>query len=152
MKAKGRPDEETAFLNVDLDIWAAYDLTPLVRAFGPHVSDMFTGAAQAEEGGYQTHLELLVGELDPWNPDVAIQTFVRLIDGLPPDAKRLWDGANLRNFDIGIQGGVTPRAFQLSVCPDTLAAVSRLNANIALTVYAVDLADLQRQRRRGGRG
>jgi hypothetical protein len=105
MKTTGLRDEETTFLNVDLDMWAAYDLAPLVAALGAHVSDMFTGAVQVEEGAYQTHLELATGEREPWNPDAAIQTFVRLIEGLPPAARRLWDGANLRNFEIGIQSG-----------------------------------------------
>jgi len=151
MKTTGLRDEETPFLNVDLDIWAAYDLAPLVAALGTHVSEMFTGAVQVEEGAYQTHLELATGEREPWNPDSAIQTFVRLIEELPPAARRLWDGANLRNFDIGIQGGVTPRAFEFSLLPETLAAVSRLKANVALTVYAVDGAHLQRQQRRGAK-
>ena len=48
MKTTGRRDDETTFLNVDLDVWAAYDLVPLVEAFGSHVSDMFTGAAEVE--------------------------------------------------------------------------------------------------------
>jgi hypothetical protein len=151
MKTPGRCDDETTFLNVDLDVWAACDLAPFVEALGDHVSDMFTGAAQVEEGAYQTHLELAIEER-PGNPDAAIQAFAKLIDELPPAAKRLWDEANLRNFDIGIQGGVTPRAFQFSLHPDTLAAASRLKANIALTVYSVDVAHLQRQQRRRAKG
>jgi hypothetical protein len=152
MKTTGRRDDETTFLNVDLDVWAAYDLAPLVEAFGPHVSDMFTGAAEVEEGAYQTHLELALAKRDPWNPDSAIQAFVRLIEGLPPAAKRLWDEANLRVFDVGIQGGVTPRAFQFSLRPDTLAAASRLKANVALTIYGLDVAYLQRRQRQRERG
>ncbi len=152
MKTTGRPDDETTFLNVDLDVWASYDLAPLVEALGPHVSDMFTGSAEVDEGAFQTHLELAIGERDPWNPDAAIQAFVRLIDGLSPAAKRLWDEANVRNFDVGIQGGLTPPAFQFSLRPDTLAAASRLGASIALTVYSVDTAYLQRQERRRAKG
>lgn len=152
IKTTGRLDEETTFLNVDLDLWAAYDLAPLVGAFGPHVSDMFTGAAEVEEGAFQTHLELAIGERNPWNPDAAIQAFVRLVDGLAPTARRLWDEANVRNFDIGIQGGLTPRAFQFSLRPETMAAASRLKASVALTVYAVDVAYLQRQQRRRAKG
>ena len=150
MKTTGQRDDETTFLNVDLDIWAGYDLAPLVEAFGSHVSDMFTGTAEVpgEEGSFQTHLELAIEEREPWSPDAAIQAFVRLIDDLPPAARRLWDEANLRNFDIGIQGGVTPRAFQFSLRPDTLAAASRLKANVALTVYSVDVEHPQRQQRR----
>ena len=86
------------------------------------------------------------------SPDATIQAFVALIEGLPPAVKRLWDDANLRNFDIGIRGGVTPLAFQFSLHADTLAAVSRLKANIALTIYAVDVAYLQRRQRRQTRG
>ncbi len=116
MKTPGRCDDETTFLNVDLDIWAAYDLAPFVEALGEHVSDMFTGAAQVEEGAYQTHLELAIEERSG-NPDAAIQAFAKLIDELPPAAKRQWDEANLRNFDIGIQGGVTPARFSLRCIP-----------------------------------
>ena len=150
--ATKRQDDETTFLNVDLDVWAPHDLAPFVEALGHHVSDMFTGAAPAQEGAYQTHLELAMAERSPWTPDAAIQAFARLIDGLAPGAKHLWDQANLRVFDIGLQGGVRPQAFQFSLRPETLAAVSRLEANVALTVYAVDVAHLQRRQRRRGKG
>src|SRR5437764_1413692 len=93
-----------------------------------------------------------LGERTHWSPDAAIQAFASLIYELPPGAKHLWDEANLRVFDIGIQGGVRPRAFQFSLRPETLAAVSRLKANVALTVYAVDVAYLQRQQRRRAKG
>jgi hypothetical protein len=152
MKTAGPGYDETTFINVDLDIWAAHDLAPLVEAIGPRVSDLWTGAAEVEEGAFQTHLELAIEERNPWSPDAAIRAFVGLIDGLSPSARRLWDEANVRNFDIGIQGGVTPRAFQFSLSPDTLAAASRLKASVALTVYAVDVAYLQRQQRRRAKG
>jgi hypothetical protein len=34
---------ETAFLNVDLDLWSRHSLEPLVRALGPAVIELFAG-------------------------------------------------------------------------------------------------------------
>jgi hypothetical protein len=125
----------TQFLNVDLDIEAPIDLAPLVAALGDSVLELYTGPA---EDGFQTHLELADDTGQPASADLAIRTFVRLLSQLAPDKKQLWEQATRRDFNIGIQGGRTPPAFELTLPPEVLAASARLGARIVITVYAVD--------------
>jgi hypothetical protein len=139
------PEAEAAFLNVDLDVEAPYDLAPFVEALGERVFDLHTGPLGA---GFQTHLELSGEAIMPEDAETALQGFVALLTRLAPDAKRLWDGATKRDLNIGIQGGTKPHAFETVLLPETLAAVARLGARVLMTVYAVDFEHLERQQRR----
>jgi len=137
---KRRSIEATCFLNVDLDVVGPHDLSPLVRALAPHVFDLHTGPADV---GYQTHLEL--ARHPPGkrrDPEATIDRFVELLASAPPRARRLWTSATRRDFNIGIQGGAEPRAFEFALAPDTLKAVARLGARVVVTVYAVDPTSL----------
>lgn len=127
--------EESSFLNVDLDVEASFDLAPLVEALGDRVSNMYTGPGAA---GFETHLELSGELVMPASADVAIRGFVTLLTALPSSARKLWDDATKREFNIGIQGGVTPRAFELALDAATIADIARLGARIGVTVYAFD--------------
>jgi hypothetical protein len=139
------PEAEASFRNVDLDVEAPYDLAPFVDALGEHVFDLHTGPLGT---GFQAHLELSGEAIMPKDAETAIQGFVALLTHLAPDAKRLWDGATKRDFNIGIQGGATPHAFETALLPQTLAAVAGLGARVVITVYAVDFKYLKRQHRR----
>lgn len=148
-RTTGASEEATGFLNVDLDIVAARDLLPLVHALAPNVFDLYTGRVG---GRYETHLELAArGPRQPKNAQATIDRFVNLLAGLPPRARRMWNNAIRRDFNIGIQGGTSPRAFELALEPATLKAVARLRARIVVTVYAVDTMYPRKPRRRGTR-
>ena len=134
----------TSYLNVDLDIAGARDLAPLVRALGRRVIDLYTGRVGTR---YHSHLELASLRTRD-SADATITKFIALLDGLPPLARYLWRGASQRDFNIGIQGGVEPRAFELAVRPETLKAVARLGARIVVTVYAVEGPERRASRRR----
>jgi hypothetical protein len=126
--------DETQFLNVDLDIEAPFDLAPLVAALGDAVFELHSGIVGDR---FETHLELAGESIQPGSADIAIGVFVRLLSQLTPDAKQLWDRATRRDFNIGIQGGRTPHAFEVALPRDVLAAVADLGARIVITVYAV---------------
>jgi hypothetical protein len=135
-----RPQVEACFLNVDLDIEAPYDLAPFVETLGDKVYDLHTGPL---ETGFQTHLELSGEAVQPEDAETAIQGFVNLLNHLTPDMKGLWDGATKRDFNIGIQAGTKPHAFEVSLLPQTLAAVAHLGARVVMTVYAVDFRAIE---------
>jgi hypothetical protein len=125
--AEGEP---TSFLNVDLDLRSRMPLDALVRAFGRRVVALYVG----QEGrGYGAHLELAAALTDA---DRAIRRFVQLVDELPPSARRLWTGAQVREFNVGIQAGTHPHAFALNLQPSTLRALARVGARVGITVYA----------------
>jgi hypothetical protein len=75
--------------------------------------------------------------------DRKVMELVALIDSLPRAARKCWNEAAVRTFDIGIQAGpevesskVFPAFDHVTLAPDTLRAVSRLKGRIQVTIYA----------------
>jgi hypothetical protein len=122
--------ERTAFLNVDLDIYSKANLKPLVAALGKDVYVLHLGR---ERGLWSAHLELTE---HPRSADVAIRRFTALILALPPAARKLWDSATTRDFNIGVQAGSKPRMWEIKFAPQTIQRVSSLKARLVITVYA----------------
>jgi hypothetical protein len=74
--------------------------------------------------------------------DRKVMELVALVDSLPRAARKCWNEATVRTFDIGIQAGPEVqrvkghRAFdEVTLTPETLRAVSRVKARIQVTVY-----------------
>jgi hypothetical protein len=114
------------FLNVDLDIESAEDLTPLIDALSPYAItlDRPPGMATFE-----------LEDSSPTSPEPLIEEFVRLVKALPPDARALWEGASRRVFDIGIESVRGPAQEVHRLSPRTLRAAAAVGAEIALTIY-----------------
>jgi hypothetical protein len=119
----------TTFLNVDLDLLASASLDPLASAFGRNAFLLHAGRAGRH---YAARFELATS---PRDPDRVIQEFVKLIQRLPRAARAMWNRAQVRELNIGIQAGATPYAYQFRLQPETLAQAARVNAHVAVTVY-----------------
>lgn len=119
----------TKFLNVDLDLYSKSDLEPLVSALGKNVFVLSSGR---EGRKFSAHLEL---SSSPASADAAIRGFVVLMLRLPRAARRLWNEATSRTFNVGIQGGRIPRCYELEIAPRTIREVASLKANLVVTVY-----------------
>ena len=122
--------QEMRFLNVDLDLVSRSDLQPLVTALEPQAFALHVGR---EKRTYSAHLELTKF---PKNPDAAIRGFAALIQNLSRAERKLWDTAKVRDFNIGVQSALQPRAFEIKLTTDTLEIASILKARIVFTVYA----------------
>jgi len=145
--------EATTFLNVDLDIRSRQDLDPLIAALGRRILVLH---AARHGRTYTAHLELA---RSPKSSDAAIRAFAGLIRALPKGARRLWDTATVRDFNIGVQAAMQPHAYEIALAHETIEAVSALRARIVLTVYAAEEAGTakgpisnERRSRRGREG
>jgi hypothetical protein len=125
-------DGETAFLNVDLDILSTAPLEPLVTAFGKKVSVLYVGGDRRR---YEAHLELASFTR---TADSVIRRFAKLVEGLPKPARRMWDQAHSRIFNIGIQSGFEPHSCEFLVSDAAVDAVARVRGSIIVTVYAAE--------------
>lgn len=83
-----------------------------------------------------------LGALHAALPMAQPRDVVNLVDSLPRTARRCWNEATVRTFDIGIQAGPEVeeskglRAFDdVTLAPETLRAVIRVKARIQVTVY-----------------
>ena len=122
----------TQFLNVDLDVDATSDLQPLVNAFGKKVIVLHAGRIRRR---YAIHLELARVTK---TADATIRGFCALIESLSKAGRDLWNGAKVREFNIGVQAGTQPHCCEFALAVETLKAASELGARIVFTVYAAE--------------
>jgi hypothetical protein len=125
------PEGETAFLNVDVDVLSATPLERLVAALGRSVSVHYVGR---EGRGYGAHFALY----GPRTADSAIRRLVKKIEKLPRPARKLWDTARHRVFNIGLQSGLRPYSQEFQVTSAAVEAMSRVGGSIAITVSATE--------------
>jgi hypothetical protein len=126
----------TQYCNVDLDIVSQAPLDGLVQAFGEDVVVLYVGGRGRS---YEAHLEL--SHRHPARTaERAITRFVRLIKRVPPRYRRVWDRARSREFNVGIEAGLEPHAFELCVSRRALEAITEVDAAMVITVYAPDQA------------
>ena len=138
-RTAGTFDEEaTNFLNVDLDIFSKSPLEPLVSAFGDKLWVHYVGPEGAR---YGAHLECGF----PRHPEAGIKALAALVRQLPSQARKLWKNAQVKDFNIGIQGGIKPHCREFPLSLDTLSAVVKLGARVVITVYAAELKSVGSQ-------
>jgi hypothetical protein len=134
MTANERPqaEDETRFLNVDVDVWSKTDLQPLVSALGRKILVHYVGAEGAEQSA---HFSL--ASAHGKSADAIICRLVALIEKLLPRPRQLWNRARARDFNVGIQAGVTPYSHEIAFQHSTLELVARVRGRIVIATYAV---------------
>ena len=125
----------TGFLNVDLDIYSDEPLDSLVTALGKRVLVAYNGR---ERRRYSTHLSLA---RYPRSPSDAILGLTTLVERLPRGARRLWNEAKAKIFNVGIQGGLTPQCAEFPVSKAAMDALARVGGSITVTVYAAEVPE-----------
>jgi len=128
-------EEQTEFLNVDLEVFSRDSLAPFVKGLGRSVHVLHEGRWGRRYGACLELWHSGSGE----RADVIIRRMVRLLDKMPRPAKRLWNTAAVKQFNIGIQAAFKPRTFELPLSQHTLQAVARLGASFLITVYAAEV-------------
>jgi hypothetical protein len=97
-----------------------------------------------ERRRYSAHFSLWF----PRNADVAIKRLARLITKLPPPARRMWNQASKRVFNVGYQSGFRPVSFESEISSGAVTAAARLGASITVTIYAAEEKPRKRLKRR----
>ena len=127
-------EEGTQFLNVDLEIFSRAPLDSLVAAFGEKVSVL--GVRRLGNRRYGAYLETGAGLHRIATADMIICHAVRLVKRLPRPARKLWNQAESREFNIGIEAAVRSTDFELRLETKTVEAVASVHGRIVITVYA----------------
>lgn len=122
-------DDETAFLNVDVDVFSRSPLDPLAAALAKKMSLHYVG--RVGRGLFQLHF----APYHPRTASSAIRSIVQLIESLPTSPRRLWTTAEKRVFDAGFQGGIRPRCSEFDLDQQVVAAVVRVGGAIRITIY-----------------
>jgi hypothetical protein len=102
-----------------------------VEALGDKVVVLHTGRQRS-----LSLASLELSEMRYVDAESCIARFVQLVRRLPRSARRLWDTALQRRFDIGIQAESNGETFRTLIGTATLRRVVELGGEIAITVYA----------------
>jgi hypothetical protein len=122
------------YLNTDLDIAAADDLTLLTAALQARgVSPLHVG--QSENGEYTATLETD----EPFEePEANLLALLEVIEALHGLERVAWDVCTDRTFDIGYRCGSQPKwpgCFQQELSSQTLRRIADVGASLRLTLY-----------------
>ena len=128
--------DKTCFLNVDLEIYSKSDLQPLVDAMGEQVFVLFAGRVKRH---YEAHIEA-DGSWLPMtsymsSPESLILRLCGVILDLPPKARKLWNAAKSRTFDVGIGAPKRKTYYWSAISAEAVRAAAEVGAQIAITVY-----------------
>jgi hypothetical protein len=117
----------TTFLNVDLDLRAHKgELKELLRYIDPFVLVLHEIEREASVELNQQCASL----------EETLVGFIEVIQGLPQQAKDLWNQCEYRRFNVGIQAENTPREEHFSVSSQVIARLADIRSEILITVYA----------------
>jgi hypothetical protein len=124
---------EDGFLNVDLEIGARSRsvLTPLMERFNGRLFEMYAGRIR---GFYRAHYEN-TRRLRRYNPTGVIHELADAVEGLDAPARRAWNAASLRDFNVGVEVARGVWGAQHVIEPDALRRVAALQGRIVFTVY-----------------
>jgi hypothetical protein len=122
--------EPAEFLNIDLDIRSRLSLAPLL--------EVWPTADQPErpsEG--RAPRWLLVRHARPAHrAETTAKLLLRDVEQMSKSARRCWDRATSRTFDVGIQAGPPGRSFEeVQLSPRTLARIAAVGGVLKVTVY-----------------
>lgn len=131
----GLAPEPTHYVNVDLDVYASVPLDGFVRALGDDAFVLFVGGARRR---YEAHVELASSHM-AMSADDTIVGLIRCIRGLPRPQRKIWDGAQRREFNVGIEAGLEPHGFELRLQQPTLEAIADVRGALVISVYSPDV-------------
>jgi hypothetical protein len=119
------------FLNVDLEVGARTRaaLAPLLDALEGTMFELFRGRLR---GLYRAHYEIIGCARDA---STTIRALAEAIEALRPPARRAWNAAALRDFNVGVELARGVKNIELAVDADAVQRVASLGGRIVITAY-----------------
>jgi hypothetical protein len=125
------------YLAVDLHVRSRRSLAPLLQAWPNAQTPERIGSEAPRWLVVSGPVLIRLTRKVPDTADDAVRAWVRAIDRLPARARRCWNQATSRIFDVGIQAGLAPSCYEEVVLPRrTVEAIARVRGQIQITLYA----------------
>ncbi len=119
------------YLNTDLDLTSADDLTGLAAAF--EAGGVFPlHVTRGEDGLWYACFET---EEQHTEPEPNIAAMLAVVDGLSPPLRSVWTGCSRREFNIGYDCGLEPWAFHQGLSAELLGRMAVVGASLRWTLY-----------------
>jgi hypothetical protein len=122
-----------SYLNTDLDLICARDLTPLTSALDARGVRPLS-VDQGGEGLWYSILEI-TNEAEPDEPETTICAMLDAIEAIDGEAKEIWMNCIKREFNVGYECGDEPWAFNQGLTNSTLKRMASVGASFRITLY-----------------
>ncbi|MEZ4617438.1 MAG: hypothetical protein R2867_18270 [Caldilineaceae bacterium] len=119
------------YLNTDLDLRSAEDLTPLaevLKSYGLWQNHLI----QEEDGNWFAIFEAGCGGAEP---EQTITMLLDVIEALAPEYQAIWSRCMVKEFNLGYQCGTEPRPFTQGVSSEVVTRMAAVNASLRITLY-----------------
>ena len=136
------------YLNTDLDLVCDGDVMPLVGVLEQrglqaiHVVREADGATrvglETDDVGSSPDVDSsrgADGDLLRRTPERTIRGLLDAVEGLPAQARDIWNGCRAREFNIGYECGDGPWGFSQSLDTSTLARIAAVGGRLRVTLY-----------------
>lgn len=151
---KPRMDEPQGphFVNVDLEVWSKTKLSVLGEAVEPIAFVLYSGKIRRK---FLLSFEAALPKVT--SPESAIWALLKVVEALPPRARKAWKAAQSRVFNVGFRSGdfitllrerpvgsgrwyaANPKKAavpcETSLSTKVLQAVAKVDGTIATTIY-----------------
>jgi hypothetical protein len=124
-------DNTICYLNTDLDLTSAEDLTALGAAFEAggvpplHVTRRADGLWY---GTFETSTQFA-------EPEPNIAAMLAIVESLARPLRSMWDGCTRREFNIGYDCGAEPWGFNQGLPAELLGRMAAAGASLRVTLY-----------------
>lgn len=119
------------YLNTDLDLISADDLTALAAAFeAGRVPPLHV--TRADDGRWYAIFDT-DKEFD--EPEANIAAMLAVVESLAPPLRSTWSGCSRREFNIGYDCGQEPWAFNQGLSAELLGRMAAAGASLRVTLY-----------------
>jgi hypothetical protein len=119
------------YLNTDLDLTSAEDLTALAAAFeagGVPPLHVAHGADGLWFATFETSTQFA-------EPEPNIAAMLAIAESLTPPLRSAWNGCTRREFNIGYDCGAEPWAFNQGLPAELLGRMAAAGASLRVTFY-----------------
>lgn len=121
---------EIGYLNTDLELISASDLTPLVSVF--EASNLCKLHCAQYDNFWYAALE--VGPHYD-EPELTIAAMLTVIESLDDSSRTLWNSCTKREFDIGYDCGQISKPLNQRLSAQLLEQVTAIKASLSITLY-----------------
>ena len=126
-------DHKISYLNSDLDLASADDLSELAASLSKMQLDPFCEPVKGDDGLWHVTFETYGMQKD--EPEQSIDEMLLAVESLSKPLQNIWSNCTLREFNIGYDCGNEPWAFNQGLSAKLLQRIAAVGASIRITIY-----------------
>lgn len=135
-------DGVTSYRVMDLELYAAGDLTPLAAAL--EARGLNVGHRALWRGEAEWYWRFQVTSEEPYgDPEPEVVAALAAVEALAPPARAAWDGCSRRVFDLAYDCGASPFVVRHDLSARTLARLAAVGGVLRITLYALDPSEVK---------